>query len=144
MVVNETGIFGFFNEYRFLSNFHVCEIIYEGISYPSSEAAYMSAKSTDLDVKKVFTTLEPWKARKAGQLIELRADWEKIKNQVMFDVNLDKYTRHEDLKKLLLATGNKYLEETNWWNDKYWGVCNGEGQNWLGKTLMKVRDQLMW
>jgi len=35
------------------------------------------------------------------------------------------------------------LEETNTWGDKYWGVCNGEGENQLGKLLMKIRENIM-
>lgn len=42
----------------------------------------------------------------------------------------------------LLATGTRYLEETNTWGDTYWGVCEGKGLNMLGKTLMQVRDEL--
>ena len=32
--------------------------------------------------------------------------------------------------------------EGNTWNDTFWGVCNGQGQNWLGKILMLVRSEL--
>jgi predicted NAD-dependent protein-ADP-ribosyltransferase YbiA (DUF1768 family) len=42
----------------------------------------------------------------------------------------------------LLATGDEYLEETNWWKDTFWGVCNGEGLNKLGNILMMVREEL--
>ncbi len=34
------------------------------------------------------------------------------------------------------------LVEGNWWNDTFWGVCNGEGQNNLGKILMKIRKEI--
>jgi predicted NAD-dependent protein-ADP-ribosyltransferase YbiA (DUF1768 family) len=34
------------------------------------------------------------------------------------------------------------LIEGNWWGDTYWGVCNGVGENHLGKLLMKIRDYL--
>ena len=39
-------------------------------------------------------------------------------------------------------TNNEELIEGNTWNDTYWGVCNGRGQNHLGKILMKVRSLL--
>ena len=45
-------------------------------------------------------------------------------------------------KKLLLATGDRYIEETNTWGDTFWGVCNGKGENNLGKIIMKIRDTL--
>ncbi len=57
---------------------------------------------------------------------------------------LDKFTRNPQLREMLLATGDKYLEETNHWGDKYWGVDykTGVGFNKLGVILMDVRDRL--
>lgn len=51
-----------------------------------------------------------------------------------------KFCVHEKLRTKLIATGEKYIEETNWWGDIYWGVCNGKGENNLGKILMNVRE----
>jgi len=42
----------------------------------------------------------------------------------------------------LLQTGDAKLVLNNKWNDKFWGVCRGVGENWLGKILMEVRDEL--
>ena len=57
---------------------------------------------------------------------------------------IHKFTQHDDLKALLLATGDANLEEGNTWNDTFWGVdlANGCGQNNLGKILMKIRGEL--
>ena len=41
-----------------------------------------------------------------------------------------------------MQTEDAELVEDNWWGDKFWGVCNGEGENHLGKLLMKIRDEL--
>lgn len=30
----------------------------------------------------------------------------------------------------------------NHWHDTYWGVCDGAGENRLGKLLMQVRREL--
>ncbi|NWN81082.1 NADAR family protein, partial [Bacillus sp. (in: firmicutes)] len=46
------------------------------------------------------------------------------------------------LKNKLLQTGESILIEGNTWGDKIWGVCNGVGENKLGKILMKVRNEL--
>ena len=59
----------------------------------------------------------------------------------MKTILLDKFTRNLDLKEMLLETKGKYLEETNWWGDKFWGVCNNTGQNQLGQLLMAIRDE---
>ena len=53
-----------------------------------------------------------------------------------------KFAQNPELAMQLLATGTRYLEETNTWGDTYWGVCEGKGLNMLGKTLMQVRDEL--
>ena len=41
---NDVEIKGFFGEYRWLSNFHICRVWFEGLCYPSSENAFQAAK----------------------------------------------------------------------------------------------------
>jgi predicted NAD-dependent protein-ADP-ribosyltransferase YbiA (DUF1768 family) len=53
-----------------------------------------------------------------------------------------KFTHHPDLRGLLLATGNAELIEGNDWGDTIWGVYQGQGENRLGKILMKIRQEL--
>lgn len=137
------SITGFFKEYRYLSNFHIANIFYEGIEYPSSEHAYQAAKSLDIEVRKFIATLDsPMKAQKAGQQIECRPRWEEIKIGIMYNILLEKFTRHPELALKLLDTNDCVLVEGNTWDDTFWGVCNGEGTNWLGKTLMRIRKNL--
>jgi predicted NAD-dependent protein-ADP-ribosyltransferase YbiA (DUF1768 family) len=50
--------------------------------------------------------------------------------------------KDEKLKEMLLQTGEEELVESNTWGDIYWGVCNGKGQNNLGKLLMKIRSEI--
>lgn len=52
--------------------------------------------------------------------LPLRKDWEKVKDQIMFNCCLAKFTQHEDLKKILLDTGDATLVEHTT-NDRYWG-----------------------
>lgn len=145
---NEQEIKGFFgfgdDEYGFLSNFQKCPVLYDGVIYPSSENAYMAAKTLDLEKRKEFENITPPEARKLGQTVKLRGDWVQVKFDIMYVILLDKFIRNEKLRERLLATEGKYLEETNWWEDKIWGVCikTGEGYNNLGKLLMLVRSIL--
>lgn len=53
-----------------------------------------------------------------------------------------KFSQHMDLREALLATGDAVLVEGNWWGDTFFGVCRGEGENWLGRMLMQVREEL--
>lgn len=140
--VTDKGIFGFFGDYRYLSNFHLAPLTVDGLTYPTSEHAYMAQKSLDPTVREAFTRIgSPMDARRQGQLVQLRPDWEEVKVAAMLKVSQAKYANPE-LAAKLLATGDRYLEETNYWKDVIWGFCNGRGTNYLGRVLMSVRDEL--
>ena len=138
-----SDVFGFFQEYRFLSNFHMATVELDGLEYASTEHAYQAAKTLDpAERKQIRESLQAKDAKRLGKKITMRADWDEVKVSVMKDLVLQKFSKHEELKEKLLATGDAHLEETNTWNDTFWGVCRGKGQNWLGKILMEVRKEL--
>lgn len=142
-----TKIGQFDGKYAFLSNFYTTPVVYENIPYPSSEAAFQAAKCLDPDDRRAFTTVNPGKAKRMGRQVALRPDWDEIRDQVMYDIVKDKFTRNRDLAQALLATGDAYLEEGTYWHDRYWGVCTcnrcrGQGLNKLGQILMRVRNEL--
>ncbi len=130
----------FDGEYAFLSNFYETPIFYKDLLYQNSEAAFQAQKCPRRAHE--FCVLPPGKAKKLGRKVELRIDWDLVKNAVMHDVVKAKFTQNPDLRKKLIDTGYEELVEGNYWNDKYWGVCNGEGLNMLGKILMVVREEL--
>lgn len=134
----------FRGKYFFLSNYYKAPVMFEGLMYTNNEAAFQSAKLLSIGERKIFCNLEPNEARKLGRKVQLRSDWESIKDNVMYQIVKDKFTRNPELKKKLLETGNEELIEGNWWGDVYWGVDikTGKGQNKLGKILMKVREEL--
>jgi len=133
----------FQGEYRFLSNFWPAEVVFEGITYPTVEHAYQSAKTLDLNERRRIAALAtPAEAKRAGSALALRADWPQAKFVVMEDCVRFKFTHHAELGRRLLETDDAYLEEGNTWNDRVWGVYQGQGENRLGKILMKVRDDL--
>lgn len=140
--VAEGGIYGFFKEYRDLSNFALYPIQYEGLIYPSNENAYQALKSEHISDRETFTGITPAQAKRSGRLIDLRPDWEQIKLKIMYEINLAKFTFHSIPRTLLLSTKGKYLEETNWWKDRFWGVYEGVGENHLGRILMRIRDEI--
>ena len=85
--------------------------------------------------------MNPDEAKAKGRKITLRDDWENIKLEVMYEVCKAKFEQNEDIKKELLATGNEELVEISD-NDDFWGLVNGEGENNLGRILMRVRNNL--
>ena len=130
----------FDGEFAFLSNFFPSVIKYEGITYPTVEHAFQAAKSFDPTDRLLIACAEtPGKAKKMGRNVNLRADWDEVKYNVMFELVLQKFKYNPVLALKLLDTGDATLIEGNWWGDKIWGVCNGEGTNWLGQILMDVR-----
>jgi hypothetical protein len=139
---DENSIKGFQEEYRWLSNFWPCAIVYEGLGYPSSEAAYQAAKLENPEHRVRFTTMTPSQAKRAGKTVKYRPDWDDVRLQVMYDICSYKFRNNPELRQNLLDTDEKYIEETNDWGDRYWGVCRGSGQNHLGKILMRIRGEL--
>ena len=137
-------ICGFFDEYRFLSNFYSAPVEYKGFTYQNNEAAFQAQKCLTDEEKAAFTDLEPSKAKHLGRRVELRPDWESVKVRIMEDIVRAKFRQNEELARLLLETGDRILEEGNTWNDTFWGVSlkTRKGKNNLGRILMRVRDEL--
>lgn len=132
----------FDGEYAFLSNFYECQVIFDGIVYQSSEAAFQAQKTLDLSERKRIATLTPGQSKKAGRKVVLRSDWESVKTKVMYEICKAKFMQNPDLKEKLLETGAEHLEEGNTWGDTFWGTMNGFGKNRLGCILMQIREEL--
>lgn len=132
----------FDDKYAFLSNFHICPVEFEGLKYTSSEAAFQAQKTLSEEKRAEFCALAPGESKRLGRKVDLRPDWEEVKDQIMYDICYAKFTQNPKLALKLINTGTEELIEGNTWNDTYWGVCNGVGQNKLGQTLMKLRAVL--
>lgn len=133
----------FSGKYRFLSNFYPSEVYYENHKYKTIEHAFQAAKATNSeDRRRIANADTPGDAKRLGRNISLRDDWEKVKIEVMRELLEQKFTLIPKLRNKLLETGESTLIEGNTWGDKFWGVCDGEGQNWLGKLLMEVRKDI--
>lgn len=136
-------------KYSCFSNFYTCRVVYEGLEYGSSEAACQSLKARDIGLRAQFTNFTPAAAKHLGRQIPLRCDWEEVKFDLMVEVCYAKFDQNPKLREVLLSTGDELLvEDTTSWHDNIWGdcqcpkCCSFEGQNLLGKALMKVRDLL--
>ena len=145
VVHNEEKICGFFGKYFFLSNGKKCEIRdeeYPNIMYQYSENAYQASKFESINIRQQFQNINfkdaihlAWELKN-----HIRMDWESVKIQKMKLILIQKF-QNPTLRILLQETQNKYLEETNHWEDSFWGVCNGVGENMLGKILMEIRQE---
>lgn len=143
--VPQEAIMKFSGKYRFLSNFYPAEVVYENYRYPTIEHAFQAAKTLNQGERKIIRQSEkPGQAKRLGRKVELRRDWDQIKLQVMEDLNRQKYARYPELAAKLIATGDAELQEGNTWGDRFWGVDlkTGEGENHLGKILMRIRGEL--
>lgn len=141
------AIAGFFGENRWLSNFHPCSVRVKmpnsdvEMTFASSEHTYQAMKSLDHDEWAVIAFCEtPGKAKRAAKNLTLREDWNLVKVDVMREVVFAKFSQNEDLRKRLLATGQKEFFEVNDWGDSFWG-CDSKlrGENWLGRILFETR-----
>lgn len=127
--------------YHFLSNFYPAPVTYNGLTYRNNEAAFQAQK--DLTRSKDFTSLEPGTAKRLGRRVVLRPDWEDVKLGIMEELVRAKFEQNPELKEKLIATYPQRLVEGNNWNDTFWGVCRGRGNNALGLILMAIRNEFM-
>lgn len=128
---------------NWFSNFTPCYILFDGILYVSVENFYQAMKTNDVIKRKEIAKLTPSASKKAGKAVNLRTDWEDVKDYVMMTGLMLKFQQYENKKKLL-KTGSETLIEWNNWGDRYWGVdiSDCKGNNKLGELLMIVRTML--
>lgn len=144
-----TEITSFSGRYRWLSNFFPCVCVYEGMVYPSSEHAYQAAKFPQGHIARdrIASMATPGETKKFANTFKhaWSRDFHDRKLTIMLDVLRSKFLMNRDLHDKLLALANPAVEliEGNTWGDRYWGVCDGQGENHLGKLLMRVREGLM-
>lgn len=132
-------------EYGCFSNFSKHSIHLKGKRWPTSEHFFQAQKFAGTEheeaVRKCKTAREAANLGRSRKL-PLRRDWESVKEEVMLEALRAKFTQHEDLRELLLGTGDATLVEHTT-NDSYWGDGgDGSGRNRLGQLLMRLREEL--
>ena len=143
----------FSGEYRFLSNFWPAPIEIWGKSFPTTEHAYQTSKTVD-ELEKNYILWKNGKPttpglakRRGNEIVNKRPDWVAVRDAIMLELQMAKFTQHPDLLALLKATGTTQLIEGNTWCDNHWGTCTcpkcgNKGRNALGLLLMHVRTIL--
>lgn len=135
----------FSGELAFLSNMYPCKVRMKigGKEYvfDSSEAAFQAGKSENPKEITLFTRVKDGKdAKRLGRKITLREDWDNYRLLWMKRVVYSKFIQNPELMEKLIDTYPLTLKETNYWHDTFWGICNGKGENHLGKILMEIRE----
>lgn len=135
--------------YGAFSNLHRRPVTFEGVEYATSEHAYQAGKARKDSVRE-WLMAAPTPALLAmaahGLYVwDVAPNWSKTKFDRMRGVLRAKFTQHQDLKDLLLSTGNARLVEVATVDNpvnRLWGEVNGVGKNMLGVLLMELRDEL--
>jgi N-glycosidase YbiA len=153
--------------YGAFSNLYRCSVEVAGIKFPTVEHAYQSLKPRDSRVRDWLLSapapslvalcahslpsndIDPTEimGRTADALLgfHTRPGWSRLRYPWMLECIRAKFSQHEELRDLLLATGDADLIEAGRIDDdagRRWGVVNGRGQNYLGRMLMRIRGEL--
>lgn len=134
-----------FGEYGYLATYSNHGFFKDGIYWKTSEHYYQAQKFVEPEVKlKIANAKTPKIASTIGRdrNLNLRNDWEEIKQNIMYDAVYFKFKQNKDILRKLLDTGNAELVEATV-KENYWGCGpNNDGQNNYGKILVRVRKQL--
>jgi ribA/ribD-fused uncharacterized protein len=129
--------------YEFLSNFYASTVAYEGMLYPTVEHAYQASKSADQSTRAIIkNAASPAIAKKLGQAIQVRDGWLEEKLEIMQKLIREKF-ENPFIRWRLKETSPKKLINENRWNDRFFGVVQGVGENHLGRILMEVREEII-
>lgn len=129
-------------------------------TYKCAEQAMMAEKARTFGDGKILLEImnyghEPQYVKHLGRKVKNfdHFIWDSMRLEKVRDINYHKFTQNEDLKDILLSTGDSIIVEASPF-DKIWGVGLSEhssgvtvptqwtGQNLLGEALMDVRDQI--
>lgn len=140
-------VFFYEQDFYVLSNFSAFTLMWKGLRFDTSEAAYHWEKYTPNEIGVGHLIRTAPSAHEAFQIAHKyrsaqRPNWDDVKVGIMLDILRAKAAQHEYVARKLLSTGHRTLIE-NSWRDDYWGWGpNRDGKNMLGKLWMQVRDEL--
>ena len=150
---------GINEENGYLSNWYPSSFTINGISYFSMEQYMMHRKaaffSDDKIAAQILGNEDVAEIKTLGRLVSGYDDnlWSGVRQIVVYEGLLAKFSQNPELKEMLKGTGNAILAECAV-KDHIWGIglsmhdpkrldrTKWQGQNLLGYTLMMVRERL--
>lgn len=156
-VTERDGFVFFWNGWP--SQWHPSPFTLEGVRYGCCEQ-YMMAEKARLfgdttTLEAILRSASPREQKALGRKVTPFDEerWTAVCREAVYRGNLAKFTQNEELRALLLATGDKTLVEASP-KDRIWGIglaaddpratqrSAWRGKNWLGEALMRVRAEL--
>lgn len=146
-------------ENGYLSNWYPSNFAYGRVMYTSMEQYMMHRKALLFDdyytACDILCTDDVAKIKALGRKVKNFSSeiWDKYKFDIICEGVKEKFSQNEDLKIMLLSTGDSVLAECAV-HDRVWGIglsmkdpkrfdeSQWRGENLLGKALMKVREYL--
>lgn len=156
------NVIGFHNpteEYGFLSNWYLSEFCLEGIVFSSMEQWMMYQKAKhfqdEIIAAQILETEDVAEIKALGRKVSGYEEhiWNGIRQIVVYEGLMAKFSQNEELRQALLGTKDAILAECAV-KDQIWGIGlsmndlkrfdpkQWRGQNLLGYALMMVREKL--
>jgi len=133
------------DDYGCFANFAPYPIELKDKTWPTAEHYFQAQKFAGTEHEEAIRLAKsPMIAARMGRSRQrpLRPDWEQVKDDIMREAVLAKFTQHLQLRQILLETGDALIVEHTQ-RDRYWGDGgDGSGKNKLGQILMEVREKL--
>ena len=157
--MNIIGFHGETDEYGYMSNWYPSKFTLNGIEYTSMEQYMMHQKAMVFKdaqtAQEILKTSDVARIKQLGRGVKNYDDhiWNGVRQIVVYEGLLAKFSQNPDLKAQLLATGSAILAEFAG-KDVIWGIgmnthdqdrydrTKWRGTNLLGYSLMMVREKL--
>ena len=122
----------------FLSNFTSSPIVVKtnDKTYNASSVDHAYQIIDNMILRERIATLEKLMGKNGSSDVRTY-DAERL--NIMRNLIREKFTQYPELGKQLIATGGNILMYTG---DRFWGVQDDDGVNWLGNILMEIRREL--
>lgn len=146
-------------ENGYLSNWYLSPFTWDGVTFSSMEQFMMYRKALCFcdtsSASQILATDDVAQIKDLGRLVSNYDEslWNGVRQIVIYEGLLEKFSQNEELKAKLKSTGNAILAECAV-KDRIWGIglsmkdpnrldtAKWNGQNLLGYALMMARERL--